>query len=468
MNCIELFTQQAKEFPDKTAVWVSPKDQVTFQELVDLSGSAQSYFRNKGLKEKDCVLLLEPLSPQLYALICGALASGISIILVEPWMPLKDINHVIDIVQPKVFITRWWGYLWGARLNSVRSIPHWTSAEKVLSEKGDLKAHDIDPLTPGIITFTTGTTGKPKGVLRSQGYLIEQFKELDLALGLSKNRNPDLTVFANFALANLAAGKSSLIVHPSWNKKQLDAVALLPKHLQPRTSTMGPGFLKKLLSIPDFLRNLEELHVGGALTDTWIFEESFRKWPDTHVLHLYGSSEAEPVALCDARQAVQLSKERNLFQTLFVGNPSTNIRFKRLENNLWVSGNHVCPEYIGALEENKKHKQRDEQGILWHDMGDRITSDENGLWYSGRSSQTLDDFTKEQAIYNQIQSSANFLFRNAQQELCIIGKSLQGHRTLLTKNYGISQVYEFPILRDRRHKARIDRMGTLKKSGVLK
>lgn len=468
MNCVELFTQQAKAFPEKTAIWISPQEQVSFRELVELSGSAQNYFKSHGLQEKDCVLLLEPLSPHLYALICGALASGISIILVEPWMPLKDINHVINIVQPKMFITRWWGYIWGARLNSVRDIPHWTSAEKVLSKRNKLEVLNVDPATAGIITFTTGTTGKPKGVLRSQGYLIEQFKELDLALGLSKNTHPDLTVFANFALANLAAGKSSVIVHPAWKPKQLEMISSLPQNLQPRTSTMGPGFLKKLLGIPDFLKNLEDLHVGGALTDTWIFEETFRKWPEAHVLHLYGSSEAEPVALCDARQAVQFSKEKDLFQTLFVGKPSPNIHLQNLENNLWVSGNHVCPEYIGAAEDNKKHKRRDQQGILWHDMGDRITENENGLWYAGRSSQDLEDFQKEQAIYSQIQSSANFLFRNPQQELCIIGKNLQGHRSLLMKNYEISHVYDFPILRDRRHRARIDRAGTLKKSGVLK
>ena len=38
-----------------------------------------------------------------------------------------------------------------------------------------------------------------------------------------------------------------------------------------------------------------------------------------------------------------------------------------------------------------KNKRKDDQGRVWHNMGDRIRKDDTGLWYSGRSGQGYKD-----------------------------------------------------------------------------
>ncbi|WP_374075055.1 AMP-binding protein [Bdellovibrio bacteriovorus] len=468
MNCVELFTQKAKEHPHRTAIWLSPTQQISFAELLRQGGKAQHTLRKMNLKAGDSLLLLETLTPELYAIICAALGLGVSVILVEPWMPVTDIEHVINLVKPKVFATRWWGYLWGLRVPAIRQIPHWMHVKKLFAANNDsFKAESVDPQIPGIITFTTGTTGKPKGVRRNQGYLIDQFHALDQSLELTKYDGPDMTLFANFALANLAAGRTSVIVHPKWKKSQLEQIFALPKEQQPVSLTTGPAFLLELFKYKNILPELQSIHVGGALTDTWIFKEAFNKWPQAHFLHLYGSSEAEPVAHADAKEAVNHSESRGYFQTLFVGHPASQIQSQFEDTGLWVTGPHVCPEYVGNPEENQKNKRKDPSGHVWHSMGDRIVADDKGWWYSGRSQQSLSDFELEQKVYSFLKSSKSFIYRSPEKGLCLVGENIAAKENEIKKLFPvIVAVHEAPIIRDRRHRARIDRLQSLKKAGL--
>jgi acyl-coenzyme A synthetase/AMP-(fatty) acid ligase len=464
LNCIDLFVKHLDEKPEAPALWL-PKSGVTpFQELASIAAKFQKVCRKEGVGAGDGVLLLDGLGPRLYGTVIGILAMGGSVILVEPWMPVRNINHVIESVKPKMFITSLIGRLWGMRVPSIRAIPKWIGARAVLkaSSKG-LHVESVDKDTHGIITFTSGTTGNPKGVVRNQGYLVDQHRVLSRALGLDQIEGPDLCIFANFVLANLASGRGSIVVPPAWKRSHLRRIDALPEALQPRSVTCGPAFLLKMLrdlKAP----HLESVHVGGALTDCWIFEEGFKKWPKAHWTHVYGSSEAEPVGTADTRVAVQKSRDRGCFQTLFLGDPVDEIRSLFEEDGLWVSGPHVCPRYLGNEEENRINKRLDENGILWHFMGDRVIADESGWWYSGRSSQPLEEFVLEQEIYSYLQSSKSFIHRDKKGRLYLIGEKLKKRKSeLLEKFKDLHDVIEGKIYRDRRHRARIDRAKSTRK-----
>jgi hypothetical protein len=204
--------------------------------------------------------------------------------------------------------------------------------------------------------------------------------------------------------------------------------------------------------------------VGGALTDRWILEEAFNRWPTGQFTHVYGGSEAEPVALQDARVAVSLSKARDLFQTLSVGKPVDVIQHRLEADSVRVSGPNVSPEYVGDPRENEGIKIRDAAGKLWHCMGDRILADSDGWWYAGRQFQKKEDFELEQRIYTFLQSSAAFVTRAANGSLHLFGKDLlQKSAELRRKFPEVSGIHKTKIVRDRRHRARIDRKASLPK-----
>ena len=321
--------------------------------------------------------------------------------------------------------------------------------------KSPLEVESVAAETPAILTFTSGTTGQPKGVVRSHQFLVDQHRVLEKSLDYPLYPGPDLCIFANFTLANLASGRTTLLIPPKWSKRTLSGLDGLPSALRPETLTCGPAFLLALMRharVP----SLKSIHVGGALTYCWICEEGFAHWPQAHWTHVYGSTEAEPVALADAREAVTQSRARGFFQTLFVGRPIEESNFSIDKDGAWVNGPHVCASYLGKIEANRTNKRRDDHGRIWHFMGDRLVRDNKGLWYRGRSNQRVEDFELEQRIYAELQSSKSFVHRSASGARILVGEVASSYQ-----NESIDIVRPARICRDRRHRARIDRKKTM-------
>ena len=465
MNCVELFLSQAKENPEQMALWLPDSGTTSYGELEQFAERAQKLCLGHALKPGDSVLLVDALGPRLYAAVIGVLALGCSVVLVEPWLAVKKINHVLNIVKPKIFLTSFLGKLWGLRVPAIRSISKWVNIGAIHHEtlSRGLQVESVSEDTHGIITFTSGTSGNPKGIVRSQGYLVNQFNILSKTLGLDQFRGPDLCIFANFVLVNLASGRGSIILPPKWKNSIFAAIDSFPRGLRPETLACGPAFLLRLMKSAR-VESLKSIHVGGALSDCWIFEEGFKHWPDADWSHIYGSSEAESVAVSGARVAVKESRKRNYFQTLHLGKPIPEIRSVIEENGLWVSGPHVCPNYLGNEEENSLYKRQDEQGTFWHFMGDRIVADGVGWWYGGRSGQSNRDFQLEQSVYHFLGSSKSFVHRDTQGRILLMGEGIRPRSDEILKEFpDLAGIVEIKIYRDRRHRARIDRGLSLKK-----
>ncbi|MEX1100246.1 MAG: AMP-binding protein, partial [Bacteriovoracaceae bacterium] len=422
MNCVESYFQSsfsgssrpAIVFFDGIKALSNSRKNISFKKLTKNSIKAQRFLKSKGFNKGDAILLFEAPSPDMYAMILAMLASGIQIILVEPWMPLKNINKIIAQVRPKGFMSGAIGKLWGARSKEIRRVPVWFSSSKLneqsLSAADEIQIEKMGPHALAILTFTSGTSGNPKGVHRKHQFLVDQAQVLKKYLHYEQHPGMDMTIFTNVALLNLGMGKGSLLIPSKWPKRVLNQIDLLPKEYAPDTLAAGPAFLIKLMNNAK-AESLRSFHMGGALADCWIYEKAFKRWPTGNFTHVYGSSEAEPVALADLRSAVALSKKRNYFQTLYLGRPIKDIEIDQEKDTLWVAGPHVSPLYEGDDQANRQNKRLDSQGRAWHNMGDRINIDTEGFWYRGRSFQEEEDFDLEQELYQRLGHSKCFIKR---------------------------------------------------------
>ena len=169
----------------------------------------------------------------------------------------------------------------------------------------------------------------------------------------------------------------------------------------------------------------------------------------------------EPVACVDARESVSKSRQRELFQALFIGGPVPIVEARPEADGLRVSGANVAKQ-LGATDENtpmdltKKH---------WHNMGDRILADDEGWWYTGRVAQPQDEFNLEQRIYSLLGTSACFVSRVSNDRLVLFGENIN-RRVSAVDHFAsvfpeVEGLEDVSIVRDRRHRARIDRKGTL-------
>jgi acyl-CoA synthetase (AMP-forming)/AMP-acid ligase II len=466
---------------DKPALIFPDHPIVTFGQLERQATMLQAKLRQIGLIKSDTILLGEAPSPELYAVVLAALAMGVSVAVIEPWMPLVKVESVVRGLRPKLFLTGLLGRFWGFRVPAIRSIAMWSSSESLLSGSpvsrptDSLNVLDLPDDHLGLVAFTSGTTGLPKGVARCHGYLRHQHRVLKSALHHESHDGPELTIFTNFVFANLASGRGSVVIPSAWKSNDLKwASSLSGKLIAPETATVGPAFLRRL-TVESGFKSLNSLHVGGALTDISIFEAAFGRFRDAEFLHVYGSSEAEPVATMGAKEAVDLSRQSGHFQTLALGRPISELKSKIELSTTWVSGDHVCPLYIGAPEnvdsENRLNKRVEADGTVWHAMGDRVKFRDGVWWFRGRSSQSETDFIREQEMASAIDNSKVFLNRSESGRCEVYFEGLRErfsrvHIEAAKWNEPVD-IYHTTIARDRRHRARIDRESSKKKSKLI-
>lgn len=476
MNCVERFFNSSFADSDRPAIVFfdgikaleNPNKNISFKKLSMNAVQAQKVLKRKGLGKGDAILLFESPSPDMYAMVLAMLASGMQLMLVEPWMPLNNINGLIQKIKPKAFMAKSIGKVWGLRSKEIRRIPAWFSSSELKSmsvnDGEKIQVEQMDPEDKAILTFTSGTSGNPKGVHRKHRFLIDQADVLKKHLHYDKNPGLDLTVFTNVTLLNLGMGKGSLLMPPKWPNKALKDLDLLPEDYMVDTLAAGPAFLLKLMKSSK-AKTLKSFHLGGALADCWIYEKAFQHWPEGQFHHVYGSSEAEPVALSDLKDAVRKSKDAGFFQTLHLGSPIEDIQLGQTDECLWVAGPHVSPLYEGDEKANQKNKRVDASGLVWHNMGDRIQRREQELWYSGRDFQKREDFELEQKVYSELQHSKCFLHRT-EKELILVGElKKQEAEPILKAHPEIKRFLRAKIMRDKRHQARIDRNKSLQKAG---
>ncbi len=479
LNGVTPVLEAIGKHPNRPALIFPRRAVMSFGELERESKRYQLALKSLGIGKGETILLGEAPCPELYAFVLAALAQGTAVAVIEPWMPLSKIESVVEGLRPRLFLTGLLGRAWGIRSRAIRNIPSWMSLSG-LRREAEMKPADIagsldvkslaaDHL--GLVAFTSGTTGLPKGVPRRHEYLIHQHRVLKEALHHEHHEKPELTIFTNFVFANLASARGSVVIPSSWKAQDLRWASELQGELAPETGTMGPAFLRRLVVESGF-QNLRSLHVGGALTDTAIFESAFGRFRETEFLHVYGSSEAEPVAVMDAREAVNLSRESGRFQTLALGRPIEQIQLKTELSTTWVKGPHVCPMYIGkdenVAEENRLNKRIDADGSIWHAMGDRVSLKNGVLWYGGRSSQSETDFEREQQLYSALDTSKLFLHRERDGSLQLYCEGAKDKLSRIQSeiqnwNERVS-IYQTEIIRDRRHRARIDRVKSREKS----
>lgn len=467
-NCTIRALHRIEQHPEKLALWSARHGVMSFGRFGHLAAMVQSKCADIGLHAGDPVVVMALPSPMLYSTLVALMGFGCPVVFIEPWMPAKHISSALKIIGAKAFFADAFGLLWGLRSAQLRALPRIhlvNTADEIRA--GQLSVVPVNPQQPAIISFTSGTTGQPKGVVRTHEYLWS-LHEILVKYGQDDQLDgPDLTIFPNLALFHIGTGRGSLLVPQSWSLSALRRMMELDRDLWPQSLSCGPAFLKRLLDYDALPQSLRHVHVGGALVECELLENAMKLLPRASIKQVYGGTEVEPIAICDARVSVEKSRRKGFTHALNIGFPIDEIRTKWDEQGvLWVSGPNVCSEYLADTRENLLNKQRDDTGILWHCTGDRILSDDEGLWFAGRAAQTFDDFLFEQKLYTKLGHTRAFIHRDLNGFGLVIADDGKIHvqdvvRTLGSQNY---PVWDGIITRDRRHRSRIDRAMTWERS----
>jgi olefin beta-lactone synthetase len=426
VNAIDLFDAAAARMGEHPAiVWGDAADarSLSFAALADRSRRLASLFTRSGLATGDAVVVLLPVGPTFFTVTAALMRAGLTAVFVDPaaWRVTLRVAlagaRVRGVVgTPAACALRWCTpELWG--VPHVFVAGHWPGARPLVAAGG--LAPQASPVacdgdTVALISFTSGTTGTPKGVLRTHAVLTATQRMLAGALELGEGET-HLAVLPFVVLANLGAGATSVLPDGDLTRlATLDPVRLAAHIRDHRVDVVvaSPGVADRLaahaLATAPF-DCLRRVYLGGAPVLPPLLDRWRRAAPGCRITVLYGATEVEPIASLPAGDYGDDERRATMAGAgVLVGVPvpGTDVRILRdrhgepigpctesefdalsiaagAEGEIVVAGPQVAPGYLGGAADSATRIAAGTRS--WHRTGDAGYFDDRGrLWLTGR------------------------------------------------------------------------------------
>ena len=384
MTGLSAFLDRCARAPDRPAIIDRRGRTLGYGALADRSAALAAAWQRRGVAKGDRVLLAMPLGPDLYVALAALWRLGAVIVFPEPAMGLAGLRHAARVTRPRAFLAAGWYRALGIVVPELWTVPlslAMTGGPAGREPLADLRADD-----PALISFTSGSTGAPKGMVRTHGLLAAQNDRVAGFLRTGDAPSVDLVAFPVFVLANLALGNVSVL--PDWNLRRQDRVR--PRHLADQIRSVSAN---RALLPPSVCAALAPA-VGGLALNT-VFTGGGPVFPDliarlsaaaphTDLVAVYGSTEAEPIAHLHARDIADPDwQAMRSGAGLLAGPPVDGIRIRIVEGEIAVTGAHVNKGYLDPKHDAFTKLSLD--GEIWHRTGDAGRLDGDGrLWLLGR------------------------------------------------------------------------------------
>lgn len=407
-SLVALLAEQADQRPDHPALVGTTT--VYFAGLWEDSLRLAAGLREIGVTEGDRVLVMVPMSIDVYRILVAIWILGATAVFIDPWQPREQIGSIAAFAEPRAFIGVPKSHLLRLSTPGLRDIPLAVSTGMLGARYTLAGLMKRDPLAhwqavarddPALITFTSGSSNTPKGAERSHAMLRAQHQILATHFPYPEQA-VDMVTFPVFALNNLAMGITTVI-------PEVDLRRIAAARPGPLVQQILRHHVTHVTASPPFFDRLAEAHLppplhrimtGGAPVTGPQLKRWRRAWPRAEILILYGSTEAEPVAHCTMEE--RLEREAQTARGcpgFYAGHPVPEIqtRIASLEDpalevdpgtpgELLVSGPHVGQRYYRSPEATAANKFRDPGNRLWHRMGDTGYFDDQGaFWITGRT-----------------------------------------------------------------------------------
>src|SRR5829696_2947955 len=291
--------QALAEDPEREAL-VTRTRRLTYAQLDALADRAAHALRDMGIEPGDRVAACLPNGADVVVAFHGAMRAGAVWVGVNQALAPPEKQYLIDDSGAALLLCEE-----AVPELAVRQVPldEWSAAVGQAPDRPvDL---EVDPLAPGGLAYTSGTTGRPKGAVHSQHNLLVPGSVLVASRGYGPDlRKGDCFPFTVLNMAVLTtllvsqAGGTSIVMD------RIDAEGVAEWIRTERVTTWNgpPALLHSLATmdsvVPADLASLREVWTGGADCPEAIraaFEDKF----GLPVLATYGLSEAPTVVAID-------------------------------------------------------------------------------------------------------------------------------------------------------------------------
>lgn len=415
VNIVSLFFNKALEHPDQVAL-VGKNLNISFKQLDDEVRILASMYRQSGINKGDRVLVLIPMSADLYKHLLAIFYIGAIAVFLDAWVGRKRLQQCCELVECKALVGparfRFLSFFFSSLRKIKVKLP--VVPGKKYDKVCDCIIEDSYEEDTALITFTTGSTGIPKAAKRTHGFLKAQFDAL-IPLLKDRGEQPDMPMLPIVLLLNLGLGKTSVLADTNFRKAKKFNPEVLAKQIsetKTESITASPWFILKLAeyrSAHKIFIPLKQIFTGGAPVfpdEATILLDAF---PEAKITIVYGSTEAEPISHVDAEELYKQPTSEVLSRGLFVGKKDSSVEIKIIAyktgpltinseeelnaislpagepGELIVSGPHVLKEYWNNPEAIRENKINTGTSI-WHRTGDCARIDTEGnIFLLGRA-----------------------------------------------------------------------------------
>ena len=284
-----LFEEQARRFPDRTAV-IGPDREMTYADLDLCAERIADRLREAGVGPDDRVGLCAERSAALVAAALGILKAGGAYLPLDPQYPAERLAGMLADAEVRVLVVQEGleGFL---PATGVVSIPLRRSL--VEGEPSGFRT-GVDPAGLGFVLFTSGSTGRPKGVgvthrnavrLLRTGYARYDSEQVFLQIA------PVAFDASTFEMWGPLLHGGRLVVFPSGPPDLRQLGDAIERH-GVTTMFLTSGLFHQMVELHlNRLRPLRQLLTGGDVLSPAHMRRAVENLPGTEVIAVYGPTE---------------------------------------------------------------------------------------------------------------------------------------------------------------------------------
>jgi len=313
----DMLSRSARKFPDKIGI-VSEDRRFTFKTINERVNALASSLLKSGLKKGDRIGVLVHNSHQFIEIYYASAKAGGIFCPYNNHFTRRELKDIIDYSTPRfLFVDPDFGDLVQNIKEETGSVEkyiclersRWTFMEdyETLIQKGDKDEPDVAILDDDIISmfFTAGTTGRPKGALRTHRHLIMNAIAGVIELKVDYDERALITfpMYHKECEDNIVRHSfmpNTIYIRREGGFNAIDALSYLEKERITRCQ-MVPTMIHTLLQTPDIerfdLSSLRLILYAGAPMPVELLKRALKVFK-CGFAQLYGQTETGPFTTC--------------------------------------------------------------------------------------------------------------------------------------------------------------------------
>ena len=381
MTIVDKIKELRSLYPDKTALFdLNTGKKVTFTQIDEKSNYVCDYLRKKNFKKGDKIVVFIPIGVEFYLILTAIFKMGIQAVSIDSYAGIEHINKCCEMILPDGIIGSRKTLLKGFFLKGIRKIGKKINYIKVMeySEKF-LINEKIEENTPALISFTSGSTGFPKIIMRTHKFLLGQHNVLEKNIKFEKETSV-YSSFPIFLFSHIATGTTTFIPDLNWKKPAESNFKNIVQQIMEnniQNVILPPAIFQNIVKFCKdekiTLENVQKIYTGGAPVFYSLMKKIKEIFTNAKITALYGASEAEPISVLNfediTREDIENMKNG---EGLLAGKIVNEIELKiekldnvkdssELKGEILVKGENVVNGYLNVK------KNPDEN---WHRTGD--------------------------------------------------------------------------------------------------